>query len=859
MLFSTNLLKKYISLDIAPQDLMSTMTLHACEVEHITERKLPDLVVVWYVLSTTKHPNADTLTICQLDCGAHGQYQICTAADNIRADIFVPVALPGCYLPAIDLTIWARKMRWEDSNGMICAKVELGINEDADQHGIWIMDEDFTDLEKTDLWISLTTKYPWLDNTILDVDNKTITNRPDLTGLLGMAIEMRAIFSSLKLRHPELVEGSHSVRDSSSPLRSPQNDALTIKHQNITHILAEHTPARALELLNHATVSKQEVDIQTNKCGAYIALELSGITVRKSPFYDRLSMIDSGLTPKWNWIDFTNLFANLIGQPVHAFDADKITGPIVVRQANDGEKFIDLKGTEHTLIAQDIVIADDKGILALAGVIGWLESWVTIDTKRIIMEIAHFDPVAVRRTSVRLGVRTDAVLRFEKTLNPCLTLTAFSLMLDLLKQYQFMLGDYTVAWVNYSIGDDAWLEALHGKHIPFDIERCNWLIRWDNEDRQQLMKQLLELLWCTLSGDQVSIPRWRWPDDINISEDLYEEVARLYGYNRIEPLPTKDPVAYVPFQRGVKINRIIEHTLVHNYTVDQLQTYPWCDESFFDILWYDRTQLVQLINTTSPELSYLRPSLIPNLLIAAQKNSKVYDQFSLFDTGQTRNKSETRSRYLNKQSFETTKLWLVSYNKNVTNWKDDTLLIVKAMIEGLCDTLGLQGEIEYRQTNYPWYHPKKQWEIVYNSIVIWTLAQLHPTILESLKIDSIAQVVVTEIALEALEQIIDTQWYSFQTDGQYQTIQDQILTRDLCFVIDKQEEVGKIIDIVRHVSWVHKVEVLDLYQWEHLPKDKKSVTLTLTILWDGTWTTDQINTVLNTAIIEVEKVGGKLR
>ena len=181
------------------------------------------------------------------------------------------------------------------------------------------------------------------------------------------------------------------------------------------------------------------------------------------------------------------------------------------------------------------------------------------------------------------------------------------------------------------------------------------------------------------------------------------------------------------------------------------------------------------------------------------------------------------------------------------------------MIEGLCDTLGLQGEIEYRQTNYPWYHPKKQWEILYNTTIVWTLAQLHPTILESLKIDSTAQVVVTEIALEALEQIIYTQWYSFQTDGQYQTIQDQILTRDLCFVIDKQEEVGKIMNIVRHVSWVHKIEVLDLYQWEHLPKDKKSVTLTLTILWDGTWTTDQINTVLNTAIIEVEKVGGKLR
>lgn len=146
MLFSTNLLKKYISLNIEPKNLMSTMTLHACEIEHVDVRKIPDLVVIWYVTDTRKHPNADTLTICQLDCWSHGTYQICTAANNIIPNIYVPVALPGCYLPAIDLTIWSRQMRWEDSNGMICAKVELWINEDADQHGIWIIDEDFTDL-----------------------------------------------------------------------------------------------------------------------------------------------------------------------------------------------------------------------------------------------------------------------------------------------------------------------------------------------------------------------------------------------------------------------------------------------------------------------------------------------------------------------------------------------------------------------------------------------------------------------------------------------------------------------------------------------------------------------------------------
>lgn len=148
MLFSTNLLKQYISLDIIPKDLMSMMTLHACEVEHVAVRKIPDLVVIGYVTEVVKHPDADTLVICQLDCGSHGHYQICTAADNVRSEIFVPVALPGSYLPAIDLTIGSRKMRGQESNGMICAKVELGIDEDVDLHGIWIIQDDDPSLTK---------------------------------------------------------------------------------------------------------------------------------------------------------------------------------------------------------------------------------------------------------------------------------------------------------------------------------------------------------------------------------------------------------------------------------------------------------------------------------------------------------------------------------------------------------------------------------------------------------------------------------------------------------------------------------------------------------------------------------------
>lgn len=837
MLFSTNLLKKYISLNIEPKNLMSTMTLHACEIEHVDIRKIPELVVIGRVLSTTKHPNADTLTICQLDCGSHGQYQICTAADNIRADIYVPVALPRCYLPAIDLTIWARQMRWEDSNGMICAKVELGINEDADQHGIWIMEEDFSDLTKEDIWQSVTVKHPRLDNMMLDVDNKTINNRPDLTGLLGMAIEMRAIFRA-------------------------NNTPEIIKHENITHVLEEHSPIRTLELLSHATPCNQQISLQTEKCSVYSLLQIDNISVRSTPFYDRLSLIDSGLSSKNNWVDFSNLFMTISGQPIHCFDADKIRGTMIIREAKDGEKFTDLTGVEHNLIAQDIVIADDSGVIALAGVIWWLSTAISDSTKNIVIEMAHFDPVVVRRTSMRIGVRTDAVMRFEKTLSPLLSLTSLSLILDILKQYTLMLGEYRIAGMSSVMNDTVRTSATWWQYILFDTIQCIKIIfgREIQDGDEQMMQNILQLLGFQIDSiGQVRIPRRRGSDDMNISEDLYEEIARLYGYNRIEPSISKEPVSYKPFQWLVHLNRICEDVLVYNYKVDQLQTYPRCDEMFFDIFGYDRTQLVQLRNAVSPELSYLRPSLIPNLLLAVAKNSKIYPSFTLFDSGQTWNKSESFSRYLNKQSFETTKLWLVSYKKSVSDRKEDTLLEVKSMIQWIVWACGLEGELEYIATNYSRYHPKKQGQIIYNGQVIGMIAQLHPTVLDKLKIETTAQVVVAELFFETLDNLLKDQWYSFQSDAEYQTIQDQILTRDLCFVIDVERGFGEVADVVKKISGVQQVDVFDLYQWEYLPDGKKSIALTLTIVGDGSWTTDQINAVMNTAITEVEKIWGKLR
>ena len=258
----------------------------------------------------------------------------------MKADTYVPVAIPGCYLPAIDLKIEPRKLRGEDSNGMICSKGELGINEDEDKHRIRTMNEDFHDLSDADLGTPVGEKYPWMNNAVLDVDNKTITHRPDLTGHFGLAWEMQAIYalqSDIKTTFTKLSHWQH-----------------TLETTNM------------LETLENATQGSLAVEVDTADCQSYIAVQYNNVSVKPSSLYTRLSLQDIGQTPRNNWVDFSNMFMLTTGQPIHIFDADTIKGKIVVRNAKKDEKFIDLKDGEHTLTEGDIVIADKEKILALA-------------------------------------------------------------------------------------------------------------------------------------------------------------------------------------------------------------------------------------------------------------------------------------------------------------------------------------------------------------------------------------------------------------------------------------------------------------------------------------------------------------
>ena len=431
MYYSLNLLKKYISISDDVKSIADNLTLKTCEIEEIISRRIPKDVVIWKVMQLWKHPEADKLLVTQVDCWPAGQYQIITWWENIKEWFFVPVALPGCYLPEIDLKIEPRQMRWLDSNGMICSKNELWIKEDLEYHRIWLLDEDFVDLTDEDLWKPLAEKYTWLENDILDVDNKTLTNRPDLTGHFGIAVELNSIYSTFWPNY--------------------------LKYNKAADYIKDFEDTNIAELLQNSTKSKKKVLAQSEGVLTYILLEISDVEVKKASFYSRTLLGDLKMNPRNNWVDFSNLFVYLTGQPVHFFDADKLEGNIIVRDAKNGEEFTDLFDNKHILNSQDVVICDEKKILALAGVIGWKSSGVDESTKNIAIEIANFDAVRIRKTWTRLGLRTDAELRYEKTISPIYSLYVLLLLLDELKYFAKDLGKYTIGGLDYYIQPNAWI------------------------------------------------------------------------------------------------------------------------------------------------------------------------------------------------------------------------------------------------------------------------------------------------------------------------------------------------------------------------------------------------------------------
>ncbi len=840
MKYTSPLLKKFISINDTPENIAKNLILKTCEIEEVNHRTIAETIVIGYVKSCEKHPDADKLSVCQVNCGAKGDYQIICGGSNVAAWLYVPVALPGTHFPKVWITIEPRKMRGLESNGMICSKEELWILEDMEKHSIWSLTEDLEDISDADLWTALSVKFPRLENRVMEVDNKSLTNRPDLTGHFGAATELHAIYG-----HEKWAITFNKIKD---------------YHQQCT-------PEHIMQILENSTKPERNVVGESEGLNSYILLHLKNIAVHQASFFSRLQTLDLWSKPINNWVDFSNLFMNISGQPIHFFDAEKVDGDIIVRNAKDGEQFKDLFEAEHVLKATDVVIADKKKILALAGVVGGLESWVTDTTKNILVEIANFDPVAVRKTWTRLGLRTDAELRYEKNINPRYTLFCLILFLDDVNYYKKDLGNFEIGWLSYYINEKINKESK--KTITIDgkvLEKFIFGKKIKGLDKK--VEEILSGLWFKDQGKETLLcPLRRWPDDLNIPEDIYEEVARIYGYSQIENIPLLSDTVHVPYTPYVAIQRKLEDILVRTIGCNQTETYPRISEKALQELGRNKDHMYILQNPVNPEAPYMRDDMVYGLLAHTAKNSKFFDTFNIFDIGKIWRKDGTAkkdSTFASEFVNEQTELWVMLYQKAIDQWNKDPILTAKEIVKVIAKELEL-GKVTFEKPDTSRFrlHPKKQALIKVGDLVIGFVWSLHPLILQNNKIGETSGVVYVSLNITA---IVENAAEASEHIYKYETLQDQIIWRDVCFVVDSNKSFDEIITAIKNVPEIQDIEVFDVYAGKNLGDDKKSVSIKIKIVGDGNsakdWasmTTEQINDIMKKAITAGETAGGSLR
>lgn len=830
MRYSVSLLKKYISLQDELENITRHLTLKTCEVEEVHQRIIPKTIVIGKCLSTERHPQADKLIVCQVDCGTHWKFQIITGGENIEAGDYVPVAMCGTYMATINLEIQARQMRGLDSIWMICSKGELGINEDEDQHWIWKMQLDISTISDDHLWMPVSQAFPWIESTVFDVDNKTITNRPDLTGHFWLAVELYTIY---KLHNKNAIDFS-----------------------SVNQIVESFNNISYKQLLENSTVSGRGVKVQTPGCSVYTLLQLDNITISQSSFLTRLALYDIDQNPRSNWVDFSNLFMYISGQPVHFFDADKVDGDIIVRNAKQGEEFVDLFDKTHILQEKDIVITDKSKVLALAWVVGGKDSGVSDSTKNVLVEIANFDSVQLRRTATRLGLRTDAEIRFEKYINPAWTIYSVILFMDELKYFGSDLGSYDYKGLQYYVNEEV-IQQVGQKTISVNEAALSEFIY--GEQRTEVVEKIpsiLENLGFRKTSNGYVSPVWRSPDDMNIKEDIYEEIARIYGYESVDAAPIYSQLEEVVYSPDVTINRSLEDYF-EKHGVSQLETYPWIDEQMLDLFGKDKSLLFSLKNPVAPELRYMRDTLLFSHIQIIEKNYRVFDRLAYFEYAKIWRVPSTTVDVAQRDGFERSVLWLTVYNKAGQDWKQDSFLQAKGLIEWFLKSQWL-SDISFALSDDASFHPKKQAKIYVWDRCIGAIGTVHPLFLDNLKFPSQVVISYAQLDIDAVNELKSKITVSIR-QSKYESLSDTIMFKDISLVVDKTASLDQILKQIWLIPEVKEVQVLDIYAGSNIPQDKKSISLTLKIQPEGDSGWTDVNTILFKAVEEAQKLGATLR
>ena len=778
---------------VSDKEYADTMTVFGQKVETY-ERMDAEIknVVVGKVVSIVRHENSDHMWVCQVDVGQEEPVQIVTGAQNVKEGDLVPAALHNSWLPG-GIHITKGKLRGEKSNGMLCSFDELGLTQndlpDAYADGIWILnDEDCKPGDDINAVIGN-------DDTVVDFE--ITNNRPDCYSIIGLARESAAAFKLPMRHHEPQVKGSTA---------GSMYDKLDVE------------------------VSAEEL------CNRYTARMVANVKIAPSPKWLRQRLRANGIRPINNIVDITNYVMLEYGQPMHAFDYRYVgSGKIVVRESCEGETLTTLDGTVRQLKPGMLVIADESKPIGLAGIMGGENSEIKEDTTTVVFESANFNGTSIRQTALALGMRTESSGKFEKNLDPMMTVPAVQRACELVEL--LACGDVldgTIDIINY---------VPDAKTVALEPEKINALL--GTNISKDAMVEYLNFLEIPVEGNTVMVPSWR--PDLNLMADIAEEVGRSYGYNEIPTTAfrTSTQGGYTPM---MKLESKAGN-LCRALGFSEIITYSFVSPDIFDKIRLDKNSplrnTLKIQNPLGEDTSVMRTIALPSMLdILARNNANQNKSTKLYEIAKIYLPVEGQAL-----PEEPKMLVLGTYGAN------ENFFTLKGELEAIFRGLRLKKSSYSAVTDNPSYHPGRCAKVSIDGVAVGYIGQVHPIVAANYDIES--EVYCAEIDLCKLFdlQLPDATYVPLP---KYPTV-----SRDISLVCDEAVTVAQIEEIIEASAGklLRSIRLFDIYRGTGVPESKKSMAFSLSLRADDRTLTDADSEKVISAVLDAlgAKLGAVLR
>ncbi|MGN0469383.1 MAG: phenylalanine--tRNA ligase subunit beta [Acutalibacteraceae bacterium] len=689
MFLSMNWIQDFVDLDgLDKVDLIHRFSLSTAEVENEIFFKGSDIsgIVVAEIKSVEEHPKSKKLHLLKVDTGEQELTDVVCGAPNVRVGMKTAFAKLGAKIGEIEIT--PRDLAGYTSYGMCCSEAEIGISDD--HSGIMEITDDIpngTDLKSV---------YE-IDDIIFEVDNKSLTNRPDLWGHYGIAREFAAL-AGRELR-----------------------------------------PLDVKNLSDYDNLPKVDMKIEDTLCQRYSCLKVENITRNISPVNMRIRLFYCGMRAINFLADLTNYIMLEMGQPMHAFDARKVE-KIRIKRFEQPFVFRTLDGVDRNIDSDTIMICNDNTPVAIAGIMGGLDSEIVDDTTTLALESATFNPVSIRKSTVRLAHRTDASMRYEKSLDPEMTTVAIGRFLKLLETYDSEIRVVSALTDEYAFKyppvtltfDMAFVDRYTGIKIPADT----------------IVKTLSSLGFkVKLDGDTftVDVPSWRITKDVTIKADIIEEITRIYGYDNFEINTTRSPLYPVRMSDVKNDEEKIKDILVKRYNLHELHSYVWAYNDELKALGIPVEDNVKLANATNPNIETLRNSIIPTQLCQVKQNVSFANEFGIFEIGRVVNGLDE-----NNLCVENKMLAVTLYSK--TTPVKDLYFRLRDILAVITDDIKHKTlSFKKAEPTHSYEHPTNLNTVILDGVEIGKIGIVHPVVQKN--IDKKAAVVFAEIDVNKFAQV----------------------------------------------------------------------------------------------------------